>query len=302
MDNSATDEHLPATTPEPNALTAAPSVTGMAFQPQSVDEALRLSELLATSDLVPACYKGKPANVMVAITMGAEVGLAAMQALQNIAVINGHPSLWGDAIGALIKTHPHYEWIREEWDPELKQAVCTIKRRGEPERTQVFGKREAQEAGLLSKDTYKKHLQRMCERRARGRCAQDVFPDALKGLKPAEEVMDYIDGEVVPAPTAAQRTAARMDATKQGAPPAAESVDQSTGEVIEGQAEEQQTNDTGASFADVKKAIESAADFEAVNATGDLIKKVVSDEERAQLRKVQSARVRELRAKESNDA
>ena len=34
--------------------------------------------------------------------------------------------------------------------------------------------------------------------RARGFCLRDVYPDVLKGLSVAEEVQDYIPGEIVP--------------------------------------------------------------------------------------------------------
>ena len=59
--------------------------------PTNFDQLVRFSEMAAQSDLVPRDYKGKPANVMLAVQMGSELGLAPMQALQSIAVINGRP-------------------------------------------------------------------------------------------------------------------------------------------------------------------------------------------------------------------
>jgi len=70
-------------------------------QPTNFDEAWRISTMLASSDLVPKDYKGKPENVCVAMQWGADIGLPGLQALQNIAVINGRPSIWGDAAKAL---------------------------------------------------------------------------------------------------------------------------------------------------------------------------------------------------------
>src|SRR5882724_9451123 len=84
-----------------------------AFTPTNLTEAIALSKLIAGSDLAPKDFKGKPANCLIAMQMGAEVGLAPMQSLQNIAVINGRPSLWGDAALGVVQVHPEYEWHKE---------------------------------------------------------------------------------------------------------------------------------------------------------------------------------------------
>ena len=52
-----------------------------------------------------------------------------MQSLQNIAVINGRPSLWGDALIAVCKAHPDWGGMKEEYIEEEAKAVCTIKRK-----------------------------------------------------------------------------------------------------------------------------------------------------------------------------
>ena len=77
--------------------------------PANLDEAMKFSEMIANSDICPKDFHGKAGNVLVAIQMGLELGLPPMQALQNIAVINGRPSIWGDALPALAQAHPHFE-------------------------------------------------------------------------------------------------------------------------------------------------------------------------------------------------
>ena len=49
---------------------------------------------------------------MLAVQLGSEVGLRPMQSLQNIAVINGRPAVWGDALPGLCKASPVYDDIR----------------------------------------------------------------------------------------------------------------------------------------------------------------------------------------------
>ena len=157
--------------------------------PKDLDEAMRFADMLAGSSIVPKDYIGKPGNCLVAIQWGMELGLQPMQAMQSIAVINGRPSLWGDAMLALVKAHPAFEWIKEECDGNV--ATCTIKRRGEPEVMQSFSLEEAKRAGLTGKQgPWTQYPKRMLQMRARGFALRDAFPDALRGVVSAEEARD----------------------------------------------------------------------------------------------------------------
>ena len=157
--------------------------------PKDLDEAMRFADMLAGSSIVPKDYIGKPGNCLVAIQWGMELGLQPMQAMQSIAVINGRPSLWGDAMLALVKAHPAFEWIKEECDGSA--AICTIKRRGEPEVVQSFSMEDAKLAGLTGKlGPWTQYPKRMLQMRARGFALRDAFPDALRGVVSAEEARD----------------------------------------------------------------------------------------------------------------
>lgn len=157
--------------------------------PKDLDEAMRFADMLASASIVPKDYIGKPGNVLVALQWGMELGLQPMQAMQSIAVINGRPSLWGDAMLALVKAHPAFEWIKEECDGNV--ATCTIKRRGEPEVVQSFSLEEAKRAGLTGKQgPWTQYPKRMLQMRARGFALRDAFPDALRGVISAEEARD----------------------------------------------------------------------------------------------------------------
>ena len=159
------------------------------LSPQTFEQALTFSNYLADSDMVPKDFKGKPGNCLVAIQWGMEIGLKPLQAMQNIAVINGRPSLWGDAVIALVRSSPLCEYIIEEDDG--RTATCRVKRRGEPEQSRSFSMDDAKAAGLLGKQgPWTQYPKRMRQMRARAFAVRDVFPDVLKGLPVAEEVMD----------------------------------------------------------------------------------------------------------------
>lgn len=160
------------------------------LSPQTFDQALTFCDMLAASDLVPRDFKGKPGNCMIAIQWGSELGLKPLQALQNIAIINGRPALWGDAVIALVRSSPVCEYITESDDGEV--ATCRVKRRGGTEEVRTFSMVDAKLAGLFGKTgPWTQYPKRMRQMRARAFALRDVFADVLKGMPIAEEVMDY---------------------------------------------------------------------------------------------------------------
>jgi hypothetical protein len=157
--------------------------------PQNLDEALKFADYLANSDIVPKDFQRKPANILVAVQWGMELGLQPMQAMQSIAVINGRPSLWGDAVIALVRSSPLCEYVYETDDGET--ATCRVKRVGEEEQSRTFSMTDAGLAGLKGKQgPWSQYPKRMRQMRARSFALRDVFPDVLRGMPMAEEVQD----------------------------------------------------------------------------------------------------------------
>ncbi|RRU17869.1 recombinase RecT [Stenotrophomonas sp. 278] len=186
-------------TESPTSLTAQPRQQ-FDLSPQTFEQALQFSDILAESDLVPKDFKGKPGNCLIAMQWGAELGLKPLQALQNIAIINGRPALWGDAVIALVRSSPLCEYITESDDGGT--AVCRVKRRGESEEVRTFSMEDAKAAGLAGKQgPWTQYPKRMRQMRARAFALRDVFPDVLRGMPIAEEVMDIPAGSESPRST-----------------------------------------------------------------------------------------------------
>lgn len=165
------------------------------LQPQNLKEAMEFSKMIASSEMIPINYRNKPNDVLCAIQWGNEIGLAPLQALQNIAVINGRPSLWGDSLVAVCKSHPDFRGIEENYIEEEDKAVCVVKRNvaGTIETTKgSFSYKDAQQANLTNKQgPWKQYPKRMLQLRARGFALRDAFPDAIKGIITTEEAMDF---------------------------------------------------------------------------------------------------------------
>lgn len=158
-------------------------------QLRSFTEMSRFCKAVINSGLAPKSFNS-PEAVMVAIQHGMELGLAPMQALQSIAVINGRPVIYGDAALALATAHPSFLDIEETTDGTT--ATCVIKRRDRSAVVRTFSEADAKKAGLWGKSgPWAQYPARMLQMRARGWALRDAFPDALKGLGIREEVQDY---------------------------------------------------------------------------------------------------------------
>ena len=161
----------------------------MGITPANLGEAMEMAKLMAGSSIVPKDYQGNPGNVLVAIQWGAEIGLPPLQAMQNIAVINGRPAIWGDAALAIVRSSGALEYIRETQSAD--SATCIVKRRGEPEESRTFSMEDAKRAGLSGKQgPWTQYPRRMMQMRARSWAIRDVFPDVLRGCHIAEEAQD----------------------------------------------------------------------------------------------------------------
>jgi hypothetical protein len=165
------------------------------FAPQTMTEAIDFSNMLSKSTMVPKAYQNKPEDVLVAVQWGYELGLAPLQALQNIATINGKPSVYGDAAMALVQNSPVCEDVKEYFEGEGTSnpiAVCVAKRKNRTEVISKYSVEDAKRAGLWNKQgPWTQYPKRMLQMRARGFALRDAFPDVLKGLITVEEAQDY---------------------------------------------------------------------------------------------------------------
>jgi hypothetical protein len=158
-------------------------------QLRSFDEMARFCKAIINSGLAPKGFNS-PEAVMVAVQHGLELGLAPMQALQSIAVVNGKPVIYGDTALALATSHPAFLDIEETVEGNV--ATCVVKRRDRSAVVRTFSEADAKKAGLWGKTgPWQQYPNRMLQMRARSWALRDAFPDALRGLGIREEVQDY---------------------------------------------------------------------------------------------------------------
>jgi len=160
--------------------------------PSTMKEALDMASMMQGSALVPEKIRNNPAEIFMTIQLGLSVGLNPIQSLQNIAVINNKPTLWGDAMAAVCKAHPKWDGMLETFDEETMTATCEVRRKGDSNSVWTFSREDAKSAGLWNrKGPWTQYTKRMLQMRARGFALRDAFPDALQGIISREEAEDY---------------------------------------------------------------------------------------------------------------
>ena len=162
------------------------------MQVRSIKEAMECAKIIAASSFCPRNLANKPGDVVVALQFGQELGLKPMSSLQNIAVINGRPALWGDAVIAVCRQSPDWEYMTEEYNDTTKVARVAFKRKGEPkEFVGTFSEEDARRAGLWGKPgPWTTNPKQMIIWRAKHFGARAAYPDCLRGIYGAEEAMD----------------------------------------------------------------------------------------------------------------
>lgn len=158
----------------------------------SLEDAYRFATAVAKSGLAP---KGidTPEAVLIALQHAAELGMPPMAGLQNFAIINGRPGIYGDAALALVRRSGLLESYSQKYEGEgdKRRAVVTFKRVGESEMVSTFSVEDAKKANLWGKQgPWTNYPDRMLLFRARGFGLRDGFGDVLKGLHTAEELQD----------------------------------------------------------------------------------------------------------------
>lgn len=179
------------------------------IRPTTIEEAYRMAVAVVAGGLAPDSYKGDEQKVMLGIMAAMEAGLPPMYGLRQIAIINGRPSLWGDAAMALIQNsgqleNQQVEWhIPEGFDPNATEITkwpddygVTVRlwRKGQDDPyVGTFTVGDAKRAKLwmnTRKIPWMEHPRRMMLIRARAFPQRDGFADALAGLAIREEMED----------------------------------------------------------------------------------------------------------------
>lgn len=224
MSENGQDETALVPTLRPVEAPGVAAARAWLMPPGNLGEAMKVAELLAKSAFVPSDYRGKPGDVLCAIQYGAEIGLPPLQALQGVAVVNGRPSVYGDALLAVVQASGTVEDFEEriEGEGDAMAAVCRGKRLGRA--TPIvhrFAVADAKAAKLWGKQgPWTTSPKRMLQMRARAFVLRDGWADYLKGLSVREEAQDIELTPVEQPHAGVEMPRAADEAPADAAPPA----------------------------------------------------------------------------------
>lgn len=149
----------------------------------SLPDKMRYAEALASASLLPAQYREKPGNVLLAMELGDALGIPPIQAINDVHVIEGKPSASANLIGAMVRKAGHK--LRVSGDDTY--ATAQIIRADDPDFTfeVTWTLDRAKHAGLLPgkpASNWAKYPAAMLKARAITECARSATPDALYGV------------------------------------------------------------------------------------------------------------------------
>lgn len=159
----------------------------------STAEAFLFAHMMSEAKMLPPNVSEMQAGI--AIVAGLSLKLDPFQAVQNIAVVNNRPTLWGDALVALVSASGEIEDENVQWftGTDGKRIACrvTIKRKGRKSPYEgEFSLGMAAASGLLNRPVWKANPTRMLYIRARTFALRNGFADLIMGVGVREEEED----------------------------------------------------------------------------------------------------------------
>lgn len=146
------------------------------------------NEIATVRDTAAAMYKSgyfpdlkNAEQAMVKVMAGREFGVGPWASLTQIHIVQGKPTLGANLLASLVKRHPHYNYRVIRSDNE----ACELEFRedGEPMGpTITYTIKDADQAGLTSKDTWKRHPSDLLFARAMTRGVRRYCPDVTEGV------------------------------------------------------------------------------------------------------------------------
>ncbi len=153
---------------------------------------MTMAKTIAATTFVPKSYRGNPEAVVAGILYGREIGLGPMQALQQIHIIDGKPSMSAELMLAQMRRGGV---VIVESRVDDQGAFIHARRKDTGEEAEVeWTVQEAADAGLTGKDNWAKYRQDMLWARVVGRLARRLGSDLLGGMVYATEEMQDWDG------------------------------------------------------------------------------------------------------------
>lgn len=155
-----------------------------------------IGKMLASSQLVPQSYQGKPMDCVIAVDMANRMGVSPMMVMQNLYVVQGKPQWSGQACMSLIRGSGEFKNVRPVYTGERGEDSWGCYIQVEDRNTGDIIKGTEVTIGMAkaegwygkSGSKWKTMPEQMLAYRAASFFARVYIPNALMGI--------YVEGEV----------------------------------------------------------------------------------------------------------
>lgn len=146
----------------------------------TLESQMNYARAVSVASMLPENYRGKPADIMLAVGLGQSMGLSPAESLYRISVIKGKPTASAELIAANVRKAGHRLRVRGD----DQSCTATIIRADDPdyEFTVVRDMAWAQRMGLAENTNYRKQPGTMLQWRAITAVARLACPEALYGV------------------------------------------------------------------------------------------------------------------------
>lgn len=206
--------------------------------PNSVVGFLEVAKVFAASELVPATYRGKPANCLIAADIANRLGVSTISVMQNLYPINGRISWSSQFIIALINSCGKFSNLQYAMSGEGATRTCVAfakNKDGDRLESPAVSMAMARGEGWLGKagSKWQTMPELMLQYRAASFFGKLHCPEILMGMMTTEEAED-----IPPEPQSAKKKTEMSDiasATKSDAVATGDPVIESEAESVEQQ-------------------------------------------------------------------
>lgn len=221
---------------------------------QELAAAHQLGTALCGTEFVPSSFRGKPEAAAAAILAGKSLGLDPMNALANIFVVSGRPSMYARTMAALVLQAGHT--IRRIQATE-QSVIYEGKRKGDTTFTRVeWTIARAQKAGYTSNKKYQSDPIAMLTAKCQAEICRVIAPDVLTGIAATsvEEVeLDDLGESTVSADAEAPKAKRTITRKQQPVPELPAAVHEAPGPEDEPAPEDAPAEEQGITIAQLTK-------------------------------------------------
>lgn len=174
-------------------------VQDSAFSLQGFEHAQRIAVMISKSDIIPANYKDKVANCMIALEMAHRSGTSPLIVMQNLHIIQGKPSWASSYVIAMINASGKFtqelRFTQSGTDDDYGYEAWTISK---ADNEKLIGPKVdwkmVKAEGWLSKagSKWKTMPELMFRYRAAAFFGRLYTPELMNGLQTQEEVIDVV--------------------------------------------------------------------------------------------------------------